>query len=188
VLTEGQSDDAGPGPDRSDGHGGQPDNGIIAYGRDAFQRDVTGALNGPFAVLLEQDGADEAGDSVLVGEDAYDLSAALDLAIEPLALVSWRINPTAQSYLYAAGASTARETSETFACYCALGRACAAARRIMRVSKKTVVDGGPYALPSDSRDCNCFSARDSATSTRPTISAQSGHFLLLRSYSGRNEL
>ena len=35
-------------------------------------------------VLFEQDGADKAGDGGLVGEDADDLGAALDLAIETL--------------------------------------------------------------------------------------------------------
>ncbi|MDO8973055.1 hypothetical protein [Reyranella sp.] len=39
---------------------GQADNGIIADGRDAFQRDVAGALDSPFIVLFEQDGADPA--------------------------------------------------------------------------------------------------------------------------------
>jgi hypothetical protein len=34
--------------------------------------------------LLEQDCSDEAGDGGLVGEDADQLSSALDLAIEPL--------------------------------------------------------------------------------------------------------
>jgi len=41
-------------------------------------------LDGPLVVLLEEDGADEAGDGCLVGEDADDLGAALDLAVEPL--------------------------------------------------------------------------------------------------------
>ena len=55
----------------------------MAQGSDGFQRHVTGALNGPFIVLLEQDRADEAGDGGLVGEDADDIGAALDLAVEP---------------------------------------------------------------------------------------------------------
>jgi hypothetical protein len=63
-------------------HGGQLEDRILAQWSDGFQRHVTGALNGPFIVLLEQDGADQAGDSVLIGEDADDVSAALDLAIE----------------------------------------------------------------------------------------------------------
>ena len=38
----------------------------------------------PLVVLLEQDGADQADDGGLVGEDADDVGAALDLAVEPL--------------------------------------------------------------------------------------------------------
>ena len=51
---------------------------------DAFRRDVTSTLDSPFVVLLEQDGADEAGDGFLVGEDADDIGAPLDLADQPL--------------------------------------------------------------------------------------------------------
>jgi len=40
------------------------------------------ALFGPFVVLLGQDGADQAGDRVAVGEDADDVGAAADLAVE----------------------------------------------------------------------------------------------------------
>lgn len=40
-------------------------------------------MDGPFVVLLEQDGADEPGDGGLVGEDADDLGSSLDLAVEP---------------------------------------------------------------------------------------------------------
>ena len=64
------------------GHGGQLDERIVAEGSDGFQGHVAGALHRPFIVLLEQDGADQAGDGVLVGEDADDIGAALDLAIE----------------------------------------------------------------------------------------------------------
>ena len=75
-------------------HGWQADDGIIAQGRDGFQGHVAGALDGPFIVLLEQDGADEADDGGLVGEDADDLGAALDLAVEALervgASAAWR--------------------------------------------------------------------------------------------------
>jgi hypothetical protein len=49
-----------------------------------FQRHVAGALDGPFVVLFEQDRADEAGDGVLIGEDADNLGPPLDLAIEAL--------------------------------------------------------------------------------------------------------
>ena len=50
----------------SGGHGGQADDGIIADRRDCFQRHVAGALHSPFAVLFEEDGADEACDGGLV--------------------------------------------------------------------------------------------------------------------------
>ena len=38
----------------------------------------------PFLVLLEQDGADQAGDGLPVGEDLDNVGAALDLAVETL--------------------------------------------------------------------------------------------------------
>lgn len=41
------------------------------------------ALHSPLIVLLEQDGADEADDGVLVGEDAHHLGPTLHLAIDP---------------------------------------------------------------------------------------------------------
>ena len=48
---------------------------------EGFQCHVSSA-DGPLVVLLEQDGADEAGDGCLVGEDADDVRAALDLLVE----------------------------------------------------------------------------------------------------------
>jgi hypothetical protein len=39
-------------------------------------------LDGPFIVLLEQNSTDEADDGGFAGEDADDLCAALDLAVE----------------------------------------------------------------------------------------------------------
>ena len=45
-------------------------------------RHVAGSLDSPFVVLFEQNGADEAGDGVVVGEDADDLGASLDFAVE----------------------------------------------------------------------------------------------------------
>ena len=75
---------SGMGRDRSACHGGQADEGIIAQRGDGFQRHVAGALDGPFVVLFEQEGADEADDGVLVGEDADDVGAPLDLAVEAL--------------------------------------------------------------------------------------------------------
>ena len=63
---------------------GQADRGSIAQGSDGFQCHVSGALNGPFVVLLEEQGADEADDGGLVREDPDDIAAALDFAVEPL--------------------------------------------------------------------------------------------------------
>ena len=68
----------------SGGHGRQPDEWIIADRSDAFQGQVAGTLDGPLVVLLEQDGADQADDGGLVGEDADDVGAPLDLADRPL--------------------------------------------------------------------------------------------------------
>ena len=66
------------------------------------------------------------------------------------------------------------------------GRARLSASRIARVSWPTVVDGLPNgALPSFSRSRNSMAPRRSASSTRPTISSQSGIFAPWRSYSGR---
>ena len=65
-------------------HGRQADESIVADGGHRFQRHVACALDGPFIVLFEQDGADEAGDGGLVREDADDLGAPLDLAVEAL--------------------------------------------------------------------------------------------------------
>jgi hypothetical protein len=50
--------------------------------RDRFQGHVSAALNRPFVILFEQQGADEALDGVFVGEDAHDVGAPLDFAIE----------------------------------------------------------------------------------------------------------
>jgi hypothetical protein len=44
----------------------EADGGIIAQGRDAFQPHVAAALERPLVVLLEQDGADQTRDGVLV--------------------------------------------------------------------------------------------------------------------------
>jgi hypothetical protein len=71
-------------PGRSAGDHRKADGWIIAQRRDGFQRHVTGGLDGPFIVLLEQDRADEANDSVLIGEGADHLGPPLDLAVETL--------------------------------------------------------------------------------------------------------
>ena len=64
-------------------HGRQHDKGLIAHLGDAFQRDVSSALNGPFVILFEQDGAEERGDGIFVAKDAENVGPSLDLAIEP---------------------------------------------------------------------------------------------------------
>ena len=68
----------------SGSHGGQLDEWIVAHRGDCFQRHVAGALHGPFIVLLDQDRADETDDGLVVGEDADDVGAPLDLAVGPL--------------------------------------------------------------------------------------------------------
>jgi hypothetical protein len=54
--------------DRSACRDRQSDDGIIADRGAAFQRDVAGALDGPFIVLFEQDGPDEPGNCSFMGE------------------------------------------------------------------------------------------------------------------------
>ena len=56
-------------PVLSGGRSGQLDKGIIAQRCNGFQCHVARPLDGPFIVLLEQDGADQAGNGVLIGED-----------------------------------------------------------------------------------------------------------------------
>lgn len=64
--------------------GWQADERIIAHCCDGFQCHVAGSLDGPFIVLFEQERADEPDDGVIVGEDADNLGAPLDLAVETL--------------------------------------------------------------------------------------------------------
>ena len=61
----------------------QADGGSIAQRCDGFQCHVSGALCCPFIVLLEEEGADEPDHGGFVREDADDIGAAFDLAIEP---------------------------------------------------------------------------------------------------------
>ncbi len=69
--------------------GGHPAVWIIAEAGEGFQGHVA-ALHGRFVVLLEQNGADQADDGLgqvrcpSVREDADDVGAALDLAVQPL--------------------------------------------------------------------------------------------------------
>lgn len=60
------------------------DGGIIADGGDRFQGHVAGAPDGSFVVLFEQDRTDQPNDGLFAGEEADDLGAALDLAVEAL--------------------------------------------------------------------------------------------------------
>ena len=57
---------------------------IIADWGDAFQRHVAGALDRPLIILLKEDGADEALDRVLVWEDADDIGATFNFAVDAL--------------------------------------------------------------------------------------------------------
>ena len=45
---------------------------------------VASALDGPFIVLFEEERSHKTDDGVLVGEDADDISASLDLTVEAL--------------------------------------------------------------------------------------------------------
>src|SRR5437764_14615413 len=71
-------------PVMSCGQGGQLDEGIVAQRCHGFQGYVAGALHGPLIVLFEEDGTDEPNDGLVIGEDADDLGAALDLAVHAL--------------------------------------------------------------------------------------------------------
>ena len=63
------------------------DHGVVEFGH-ALDLHMA-MLELPFAVLLEQDGADEADDAVLVGKDAHDIGAARDLLIGLLEQAGW---------------------------------------------------------------------------------------------------
>jgi hypothetical protein len=54
-------------------------------GSDQVVQGEVAASFGPFVVLLGQDGSDQADDRGAVGEDAYDVGASADLAVEALA-------------------------------------------------------------------------------------------------------
>ena len=63
-------------------HCREHDDGVVAQWGHGFKGHVACPLDGPFVALFHEDGADEAGDRGLVGEDANDVGAALDLAVE----------------------------------------------------------------------------------------------------------
>ena len=62
--------------------------GVFVEGVDEFAHGDVGEVAafavGPFLVLFLEDGADEAGDAVAVGEDLDDVGAAFDLPVQPL--------------------------------------------------------------------------------------------------------
>jgi hypothetical protein len=62
----------------------QLDQVIMADRCDGFQGHLSRSLDRPVVVLLEEDGADQAGDGGLVWKDADDIGAALDLAVEAI--------------------------------------------------------------------------------------------------------
>jgi hypothetical protein len=51
---------------------------------DGLKDHAAGSLNGPFVVLFEKECAHETDDGVVVWEDANDVGAAVDLAVETL--------------------------------------------------------------------------------------------------------
>ena len=55
---------------------------IIAERSDGFQCHVAGTLDGLFIVLLQQQSTNQPGDCGLVGDDADNVAAAFDLAVE----------------------------------------------------------------------------------------------------------
>jgi hypothetical protein len=55
-----------------------------------FLAQVAAFGDGPVVVLVEQDGADEADDGGVVGEDADHVAAAFDLLVDPLERVRRR--------------------------------------------------------------------------------------------------
>ena len=60
---------------------------VVSRGR------VSGSLDGPFVVSFEEDRADEPEDRLVIGKDADDLGAALDLAVSrSRPLVEWIFN------------------------------------------------------------------------------------------------
>ncbi len=64
--------------------GWQADERIIAHRGDCLKCHVAGPLDGPFVVLLQEQGTDQSDDGLVVAEDASYFSASIDLAIETL--------------------------------------------------------------------------------------------------------
>src|ERR1700761_8669120 len=61
---------------------GQADAEIMAERGDGFQCHVACTLNGPFIVLFEEQCSDQPDNGRFIWEDADDLAAAFDLAVE----------------------------------------------------------------------------------------------------------
>ena len=59
------------------------DDGVVAQRRHGFKGRVARPLDCPFIVLFEEDGADQPGDGSFIGEDADDVGAPFDFAVEP---------------------------------------------------------------------------------------------------------
>src|SRR5260370_41666944 len=57
-------------PVMSGGHGGPPDEGVLAQRGHGFQGHVAGALRGPLIGLFEEDGTDQPNDGLGIGERA----------------------------------------------------------------------------------------------------------------------
>jgi hypothetical protein len=62
----------------------QADERIIAHSGDGFQGHVAGSLDGPFAILFQEQGTDQSNNGVIVRKDTDDLRASLDLAVQSL--------------------------------------------------------------------------------------------------------
>ncbi|MET3758438.1 hypothetical protein ABID08_005820 [Rhizobium binae] len=58
--------------------------GSSAHCGDGLKVHVSGAPDGAFVILFEEQRADEPDDGILVGEDADNLGSALDLAVQSL--------------------------------------------------------------------------------------------------------
>jgi hypothetical protein len=106
VAEAADDDDFRGRPDWSDHHGWQSDDGVIAQGGHGFQRHVSSALDRPFVVLLEEDGADEPDDDVVVGADADDLGPALGrvkkecVTVAPSTVEAWaRLSEEVRRYM-----------------------------------------------------------------------------------------
>jgi hypothetical protein len=62
---------------------GNPTAGSSLKCAHGFQYHISSALDGPFVVLFQEDGADQPCDRRVVWEDADDIGPAFDLAVEP---------------------------------------------------------------------------------------------------------